>query len=180
MSWAFCCCCFCTFLGVCVGVWEWMCEWMSFQCHSCAQTLDRGEWCLGADLNVRDNDIIRLHVSESPGFSLGSCSSHPGIGYCGDCYKGYCCREMLQYVVITSTNVFCQYCPRREVLRRGTVLSSICQASWPSPTTTLDRKRTSKEKHHVWWVERFLVLLLLFFCRAKLECLLHTFTNLFC
>ena len=64
---------------------------------------------------------------------------------------------MLQYVVNTSTNVFCQYCPRREVLGRATVLSSIRQASWPSPTTTLDRKRTSKERHHVWWVERVFV-----------------------
>ena len=63
---------------------------------------------------------------------------------------------MLQYVLNTPTKIFCQYCPRRKVLRRGTVLSSICQASWPSPTTTLDRKRTSKERHHVWWVERFL------------------------
>ena len=53
---------------------------------------------------------------------------------------------MLEYVLNTSTNVFCPfYCPRREVLRRGAVLRSICQASWPSPTTTLDRKRTLKE-----------------------------------
>ena len=37
-------------LGVCMGVWEWMCEWMSLGCHSCAQTLDRGERCLGPDL----------------------------------------------------------------------------------------------------------------------------------
>ena len=28
---------------------------------------------LGLTSNVRDNDIIRLHVSESPGVSLGSC-----------------------------------------------------------------------------------------------------------
>ena len=27
----------------------------------------------GLTCNVRDNDIIRLHVSESPGVSLGSC-----------------------------------------------------------------------------------------------------------
>ena len=27
--------------------------------------------------------------------------------------------EMLEYVLNTSTNVFCQYCPRREGLRRG-------------------------------------------------------------
>ena len=37
-------------LGVCMGGWEWMCEWMSLQCHSCSQTLDRGERCLGPDL----------------------------------------------------------------------------------------------------------------------------------
>ena len=36
--------------GVCMGGWEWMCEWMSLQCHSCAQTLDRGDRCLGPDL----------------------------------------------------------------------------------------------------------------------------------
>ena len=38
------------FWGVCTGVWEWMCEWMSLQCHSCVQILDRGERCLGPDL----------------------------------------------------------------------------------------------------------------------------------
>ena len=46
--------------------------------------------------------------------------------------------------------MFCQYCPRREGTRRGAVLKSLCQASWSSPTSTLDRKRTSKRKHHVW------------------------------
>ena len=35
------------------------------------------------------------------------------------------------------------------------VLRSRCQASWPSPTTTLDRKRTTKRRRHVWWVEGF-------------------------
>ena len=60
---------------------------------------------------------------------------------------------MLEYLLNTSTNVFCQYCPRREGLRRGAVVR--CQASWPPPTTTLDRKRTSKRRHHVWSVERF-------------------------
>ena len=38
------------FWGVCTGVWEWLCEWMSLQCHSCAQILYRGERCLGRDL----------------------------------------------------------------------------------------------------------------------------------
>ena len=53
--------------------------------------------------------------------------------------------------------------PWREVLRRGAVLSSICEASWPSPTTTLDRKRTWKRRNHVWWVERVVRLLPSFF-----------------
>ena len=37
-------------LVVCMGGWEWMCEWMSLRCPSCAQTLDRGERCLAPDL----------------------------------------------------------------------------------------------------------------------------------
>ena len=37
----------------------------------------------GLTRNVRDNDIIRLHVSESPGVSLGSCRSQGGKGYGG-------------------------------------------------------------------------------------------------
>ena len=44
----------------------------------------------------------------------------------------------------------------------GAVLRRICKASLPSPTTTLDRKRTSKPKDHVWWVEHFALLLLFF------------------
>ena len=38
------------FWGMCVAGWKWMCEWMSSECLSCAQTLDRGERCLGPDL----------------------------------------------------------------------------------------------------------------------------------
>ena len=37
-------------LGVRMIGWKWMCEWMSFRCHSCAQTLDRAERCLAPDL----------------------------------------------------------------------------------------------------------------------------------
>ena len=62
---------------------------------------------------------------------------------------------MLQYLLKISTNVFCHCCPRREGVLRGTILSSRCLASWPSPSTTVDRKRTSKRRHHVWSVERF-------------------------
>ena len=70
---------------------------------------------------------------------------------------------MLEFVLNTSTNVFCQYCPRREGLGRGAVVRSMCQASWRSPTTTLDRKRTTQRKRHVWWVEGFPVCLFLCF-----------------
>ena len=38
---------------------------------------------------------------------------------------------------------------RREGFRRGAVLRSICQASWRSTRTTLDRKSTSKGKNHI-------------------------------
>ena len=69
---------------------------------------------------------------------------------------------MLAYVLNTSTNVFRQYCSRREGRRRGAVLRSRCQASWPSPTTTLDRKRTTKRRRHFWWVERFAIVFCLF------------------
>ena len=68
---------------------------------------------------------------------------------------------MLEFVLRTSTNVFCQYCPRREGLGRGAAVRNICQASWPSPTTTLDRKRTIKRRRHLWWVEGFAVCLFL-------------------
>ena len=64
-------------------------------------------------------------------------------------FGGRCWNILLN----SSTNVFCQYCPRREGLRRGAVMR--CQASWPPPTTKVDRKRTSKRRHHVWSVERF-------------------------
>ena len=37
----------------------------------------------------------------------------------------------------------------------GAVLWSICQACWPSPTSTLNRKRTTKWRRHVWCVEGF-------------------------
>ena len=38
-----------------------------------------------------------------------------------------------------------------QALDRGEIcLRSICQASWPSPTTTLDSKGTTKRRRHVW------------------------------
>ena len=55
----------------------------------------------------------------------------------------------------TSANVYCQYCPRRQGLQHGAVLRSRCQASWKSATTTLDSKRTTEGRRHVWSVEGF-------------------------
>ena len=46
---------------------------MSLRCHSCAQTLDLTSI-------VRDNDIIRLHVSESPGDSWGAAGARQERG----------------------------------------------------------------------------------------------------
>ena len=44
-----------------MDVWEWMCECMSLQRHSCAQTLDRGERCLGPDLQCQSM-CMGMHV----------------------------------------------------------------------------------------------------------------------
>ena len=38
-------------------------------------------------------------------------------------------HHMLEYLLNTLTNVFCQYCPRRQGLRSEAALRSICQAS---------------------------------------------------
>ena len=123
-----------------MGGWEWMCEWMSSWCHSCAQTLDRGERCLVPDFQCpryRHHQAPRVRVTRNQ--DVGIFVEH-----------------------IYKINVFCQYCPR-EGLRRGAVLRSICQASWPTPTTTLVRKRTSKRRHNVWWVEFFFFFFFFFF-----------------
>ena len=97
---------FCSLFSECAWVdgSECVSECLPLRCHSCAQTLDRGEGCLGHDLNYGDNDIIscRHHVSDSPGVSLGSCCTQSRKGYCACCYKRYCCRAML---LNTSTNV---------------------------------------------------------------------------
>ena len=87
---------------------------------------------------------------------------------------------MLQYLLKISTNVFCHCCPRREGVRRGTVLSSRCLASWPSPSTTVDRKRTSKRRHHVWSVERFALSFSFSFLRSVHGCMgMDVWVNVF-
>ena len=87
---------------------------------------------------------------------------------------------MLQYLLKISTNVFCHCCPRREGVRRGTVLSSRCLASWPSPSTTVDRKRTSKRRHHVWSVERFALSFSFSFLRSVHGCIgMDVWVNVF-
>ena len=87
---------------------------------------------------------------------------------------------MLQYLLKISTNVFCHCCPRREGVRRGAVLSSRCLASWPSPSTTVDRKRTSKRRHHVWSVERFALSFSFSFLRSVHGCIgMDVWVNVF-
>ena len=130
VSWLFCSL---FVLWVCMGGWERTCEWMSLQCHSWAQTLDRGKRCLVLDLQCqryRHHRAPRVRVTRSQ--DVGVFIEH-----------------------IYKINVFCQYCPRTEGLRSGAASWSICPASWPSPTTTMDRKRTTKRSRHVWWVKDF-------------------------
>ena len=97
---------FCS-LGVCMGGWERMCEWMSLECHSCAQTPDRGERCLGPDLQCprKRHQAPRVRVTRSqPGELL-----KPGRkGLLWRLLDRHCCRTMLEYLLNTSTNVFCQ------------------------------------------------------------------------
>ena len=118
---------------VCFWVWKWMNDWMSLRCHSCAQTLDRGERCLGpGELLKPGRKGLLWRFLERPLL--------PGN---------------VLYLLNTSANIFCQYCSSREDFGRAPVLKSICQAFWPSPTTTQDRKRTTNQRRHVWWVECF-------------------------
>ena len=132
-----------------MGWWEWMCEWMSLRCHSCAQTLDRGERCLGPDLHCPRlrHQAPRVRVTRSqPGELLKP--GRKGLLWRlleKPLLPAFCCC----CICWTHLQMFCQYCPSRWVLK------SICQAFWPSPTTTLDRKRTTNRRRHVWWVEFF-------------------------
>ena len=70
----------------------------------CDAILLRRLWTVENDVsNVCDNDIMRHHVSVSPGVSLVSCITQARKDYCSCCYKGYCWRAML---LNTCTNVF--------------------------------------------------------------------------
>ena len=75
---------------------------------------------------------------------------------------------VVRKAISVAWRVFVEHTCKRFMLvlsYRGAVLRSRCQSSWPSPTTTLDRKKTSKRKHHVWWVaEHFALLLFVVVC----------------
>ena len=73
-------------------------------------------------------------------------------------YAGPCWR--VSWTLSQMFSVSFLVLPRREGLRSEAALRSICQASWKSPTSTLDRKRTSKRRCHVSWVEGFTLSLL--------------------
>ena len=79
--------------------------------------------------------------------------------------------KMLEYVLNKCFLSILSWEARREGLWRGAVLGSKCQASWPSPITTLDSKRTSKGRDHVWWVERFAIVFIVFKLRSVHGCL---------
>ena len=55
------------FWGVCSGVWECPCEWMSWQCQCCAEILDRGVRRLRCALQYRRkrHQAPRVRVSRS-------------------------------------------------------------------------------------------------------------------
>ena len=55
--------------------------------------------------------------------------------------------------------------PWRKISRAWPGMSAITTSSVITcpPTSPLDRKRTSKRRHHVWWVERFLLLFVILF-----------------
>ena len=138
---------------VCTGVWEWMCEWMSLQCHSC-QWADSGPW------RKMSWAWPRISMKTTPGSTCPSHQESPGEllkpgrkRLLMRLLETDYCWAMLRYLLNTSGNVFCQYCEKASDV--WAVLRSICEAFWPSPTTTLDRKRTTKRRRHVWWVESF-------------------------
>ena len=90
--------------------------------------------------------------------------------------SGRCCNICWRYLQMFSVTS----CPRREGVRRGAVLSSRCLASWPSPSTTVDRKRTSKRRHHVWSVERFALSFSFSFLRSVHGCMgMDVWVNVF-
>ena len=151
----------------CMGM---VCEWMSLQCHSC-QWADSGPW------RKMSWAWPRISTKTTSGTT---CPSHQESA--GELLKpgrkrllwrlldrallmpgrkrllmrlletDYC-WAMFWYLLNTSGSVFCQYCEKASDV--WAVLSNICEAFWPSPTTTLDRKRTTKRRRHVWWVESF-------------------------
>ena len=168
VSWAFCCSSFFFFffsffriMHVCMGLDVWVNVFtMPFLCA------DSGPWRKMSRAWPPMSAIMTSSASTCPSHQESAWRAAEARqeikGYCRRGYKWHCWHAILEYLLNTPTKVFCQYCRRQEGLRCVALLRSICRATWPSPTTSVDRKRTSKWKHHVWWVEHFVILLLFF------------------
>ena len=126
------------FWGVCTGVWEWMCEWMSLPCRSCAQILDRGEGWVGRDLqHPRKRHQPPRVTRTQPGEVLNP--GRTGLSW-----------RLLERPLLSGNVAVCVehiykcflsvLSPRWEGLRRGAFQRGICRAFRPSPNATLDRR----------------------------------------
>ena len=134
-------------LGVCMGGWEWMCEWM-FAFTMPFLCVDSGPW--------RRMSGAWPAMSAITTSSGSACPSHRVSTWVDAELRQERFLWLLLLRVLLPADVvehiykcFCEYCPRRGGLRRVAVVRSICQASLPSPTTTLDRKRTTQPRRHI-------------------------------
>ena len=140
------------FWGVCTGVWAWICEWMSLQCHSCAQILDRGERCLGRDLQYprKRHQVPHVRVTgNQPGELL-----KPG-------------RKTLLWRLLERPLLSGNVCVE-DIYKSSLSVLSLARRplTWSSPEEHLlsfltvahhhiGQERTTKGRRHVWWVEGF-------------------------
>ena len=113
-------------------------ECLSLQCHSFAQILDRGERCLGRDLQYprERHQAPRVRVTRS---QAGELLKHGRKMLLWRLLERPLLAGNVGVCVAHIYKCFLSVLSRRGGLRRGAVLRSICQASWPSPTNTLDR-----------------------------------------
>ena len=138
-----------------MGGWEWMCEsmlvfTMPFLC------VDSGPW--------RRMSRAWPPMSAITTSSGSTCPNHRESTWVAAELRQERLLWLLLLRVLLPADVvehiykcFCQYCPRRGGLRRVAVVRSRCQVCRPSPTSTMDRKTTTKRTRHVWWVEGFSV-----------------------
>ena len=64
--------------------------------------------------------------------------------------KGHYCRVMFFYLLNTSANGFCRYCPRREGLRRWSSVEEHLPSFLTAAHHHIVQERTAKRRCHVW------------------------------